>query len=97
MTKLNSLDPPLETVQSSPHERIEPTKTENAFTIARTKAESHPQEAVEAVGQILKRIRNKRSPGFKSSEPGNRDGEILEAATDTLRAICRHFVAGTAP
>jgi hypothetical protein len=93
---LVSLDPPLETVATSPHEELYPDRTAATFARIRAGQAIAPLQALAALGEILKRIRNKRAHGFKSSDPGTRDGLILTAASSILREINLSLVASAA-
>jgi hypothetical protein len=84
---LLKLDPPLETILCSPHERLDPTATLSAFASIRSANQGGPYEAAVSLGEILKRIRNKRAHGFKSRS-GPRDQEILRAARLILDGLC---------
>jgi hypothetical protein len=85
---LLDLDPPLETVLSDQQERLHAEATLEAIHRLRTLRRTEPREAAKALGEILKRIRNKRAHGFKDrTDP--RDAEILSAARQVLLALCR--------
>jgi hypothetical protein len=86
--RLLDLDPPLETVLSDPHERLDPEATASAVRAIRTCHETSPRDAMLSLGEILKRIRNKRVHGFKTRN-GSRDAEILGAARAILEDLCR--------
>lgn len=82
------LDPPLETVLADPHERLEKEAAERSLNTVRHCRTSDPRAALLALGELLKRIRNKRAHGFKTrNDP--RDREILGAARSILDALCR--------
>lgn len=85
---LVELDPPLETVLSDPHERHDAEATASAVLTIRTYRETNPRTAMLGLGEILKRIRNKRAHGFKTRK-GPRDAEILRAACVILDDLCR--------
>lgn len=89
---LLDLDPPLETVLSDLHERLAAEATQAAIETVRSKRHVQPKEALIALGELLKRIRNKRAHGFKTRK-GPRDQEILSAAKPILLAFCRGAVA----
>lgn len=81
------LDPPLETVLASPHERLATEETAVALETIRGLREWDPRGALRSFGDILKRIRNKRAHGFKSAK-GPRDQHILHAARAFLAGFC---------
>jgi len=85
--QLLALDPPLETVLHDRYECLQPIETMQAINAIRKNRKLAPHEAVLRLGSILKRIRNKRAHGFKSSE-GPRDQEILSAARSILANLC---------
>ena len=85
---LLDLDPPLETVLTDPHERLEKAAAERSLKTVRQYRTTDPPAALLAMGEILKRIRNKRAHGFKTRN-GPRDREILGAARSILTALCR--------
>jgi hypothetical protein len=85
---LLTLDPPLETILGSPHERLDPTATLRAFASIRSADQGDPYEAAVSLGEVLKRIRNKRAHGFKTRS-GPRDQEILRAARLLLAEMCQ--------
>ena len=89
---LLNLDPPLESVLANPHEHLDPEKTAEALIKVRTFRDSNPSLALSKLGEILKRIRNKRAHGFKTPK-GNRDSQILGAARQILRELCRVVVS----
>jgi hypothetical protein len=84
---LLNLDPPIETVLSDPHERLYPEDTRRAIDRIGEQRDSNPAEALVSLGEILKRIRNKRAHGFKTRR-GPRDREILGAARQILLRLC---------
>jgi len=84
---LLGLDPPLETVINSPHEKLYSEKTKLAINQFYQNKETNPKESLLVLGEILKRIRNKRAHGFKTSN-GFRDQEILDSSKDILGRIC---------
>jgi hypothetical protein len=88
LDNLLNLDPPLEAVLADPHEQLYSEATQKAVVTIQSKRESDPRLALIAVGQLLKRIRNKRAHGFKSRK-GPRDTEVLGAAKLILLALCR--------
>jgi len=85
---LLELDPPLETVLADPHERLYAKETKAALAKIKESREKASQEALLALGEILKRIRNKRAHGFKTRK-GPRDMEILGAARPLLFGLCQ--------
>jgi hypothetical protein len=87
VNRLLDLDPPLETVLVSPHEKLYPVATSKALACIRNDRDIDPRQAILHLGEILKRIRNKREHGFKSNK-GPRDEEILSAARNILTSIC---------
>ncbi len=86
--QLLDLDPPLETVLSDPQERLDPEAAASAVRTINACRETNPRKSILALGEILKRIRNKRAHGFKTRE-GPRDAEILGAARVILDDLCR--------
>lgn len=80
---LLNLDPPLETVLADDPEQLYPEATAVSLEKVRQGRVSSPREAVIALGELLKRIRNKRAHGFKTRK-GERDGVILGAARPLL-------------
>jgi hypothetical protein len=54
------LDPPLETVLASQHERLESERIEKAIGQVRSLRQSDPRAALKNLGGVLKSIRNKR-------------------------------------
>ena len=84
---LLSLDPPLETMLVDPSERLYPEDTTRALDQIRTQRDRNVSEALLGLGEILKRIRNKRAHGFKTRS-GPRDREILGAARSLLLRLC---------
>ena len=83
---LLSLDPPLETVLSMPHERLDAERTTKELSALRENRERNPKVALLNLAEILKRIRNRRAHGFKTPY-GLRDQQILGAAAPILRAV----------
>ena len=84
---LLSLDPPLETVLVDPSERLYPEDTKKALDQIRSQRDKNGTQALLGLGEILKRIRNKRAHGFKTRS-GPRDREILGAARPILLRLC---------
>lgn len=93
ITGLVTLDPPLETRQANSHERLSPEQTARAIATITTNATNEPDRAIEAIGTILKRIRNKRAHGFKTTDPTTRDATILRLATAVLHQLCTELIA----
>jgi len=88
---LLSLQPPLETMLASHHERLQPDDVACEMGTIRQHRASDPFAACAALLSILKRIRNKRVHGFKY--PGSqRDSEILLAARVLLESVCRAII-----
>jgi len=61
---LLDLDPPLETVLSHPHERLNDTEVREVLGQIRDRRAGSPREALSKLGVVLKTIRNKREHGF---------------------------------
>jgi len=87
VSDLIQLDPPLETVLASPHERLYPNKIKSSISNFIIFRESDPRIALIHLGDILKIIRNKRAHGFKTRN-GHRDKEILAATHAILQMLC---------
>ena len=85
--ELLKLEPPLETVLVNPNERLCSEKTKQAISNFYACRENKPIEAVLSLGEILKRIRNKRAHGFKTRS-GPRDQVILKATRSILKRMC---------
>ncbi|MBO1224915.1 MAG: hypothetical protein JYX80_10860 [Candidatus Scalindua sediminis] len=81
------LDPPLETVLADPDEKPDEDSTMRAIGEIRSSREADPRKALINLGEILKRIRNKRAHGFKT-ESGPRDKEILSPTRKILYLLC---------
>lgn len=94
--ELINLNPPLESVISGPHERLDFTATLQAIRTVRSAKVGTPHEAMVGLGEILKRIRNKRAHGFKTRS-GPRDQEILHAARRVLAELCGLGVEALSP
>src|SRR5262249_23238371 len=90
---LLDLDPPLESVLTDPYERLDAERTVRELATVRARRRSEPREACVTLGEILKRIRNRRAHGFKSRR-GPRDAEILGAARRLLGVMCRGALEG---
>jgi hypothetical protein len=85
---LLNLDPPLESILTSQHERLDLERTTAEMTEVREGREQNPKAALRSLAEILKRIRNRRAHGFKTPY-APRDQEILGAAAPVLRAMAR--------
>ena len=86
--RLLALDPPIETILTSPHERLEHNAATKELNEIRSFRDSDSRKALMSLGSILKRIRNKREHAFKS--PSNpRNLEILGAARSVLSHLTR--------
>jgi hypothetical protein len=83
---LMNLSPPLETVLSEPLERLYPKETNAAIKNIRHRRNIDPKSALVSLGEILKRIRNRREHGFKTPD-GPRDSEILAASRTILESF----------
>ncbi len=83
---LLGLDPPLESVLTFPHERLDRDRTAVLLQDVRKHHAGDPKLALQRLAEVLKRIRNRRAHGFKTPE-GPRDNEILGAALARLRLI----------
>ncbi len=79
-------EPPLESILSSPHERLNRDGTRQELESVRLHRNDDPKLALEKLAAVLKRIRNRRSHGFKSPT-GPRDVEILGAGLLLLRLV----------
>jgi len=84
---LLDLDPPLETILVDHYEKLDCDGTADAIRQVHEKRSNDPRSAMMAFGGILKRIRNKRAHGFKSSK-GERDVQILKGARGVLASLC---------
>lgn len=83
---LLNLQPPLETILTSPHERLDAERTEREMSKIRQSRESDPKGVLRALAEIMRRIRNRRAHGFKTPY-APRDQEILSAAAPLMRAM----------
>jgi hypothetical protein len=83
-----SLDPPLESIRSFVHERLDVQRTSQELAAVRVMRNSDPRAALSSLAEILKRIRNRRAHGFKTPS-GSRDQVILGATADILRSVCK--------
>ena len=84
---LLNLSPPLESIRSFIHERLDVEKTTKELVCVRDNRESDPKAALACLAETLKRIRNRRARGFKTPD-GPRDQVILEATVEILRNVC---------
>jgi hypothetical protein len=89
--RLINIKPPLETILADEHERLYPDMTREAITRVKSLRQKKPQQALLSLGEILKRIRNKRAHGFKTRS-GPRDMEILSSARILLAQLCQVVV-----
>jgi len=85
--ELLKLEPPLETILANPHERLSTEKTKQAISNFYAYRENNPVESVLSLGEILKRVRNKRAHGFKTRS-GPRDKIILRTSKSILQRMC---------
>jgi hypothetical protein len=83
---LLNLQPPLETILSSRHERLDAERTGQELAMVRNHRNDDPKTAIRNLAEVLKRIRNRRAHAFKTPE-GPRDNEILGSALWILRLI----------
>jgi hypothetical protein len=83
---LLNLEPPLESILSMPHEKLNAERTAKELALVRDKRITEPKEALLNLVKVLKRIRNRRAHGFKTPS-GLRDQQILGAAVKLLRAV----------
>jgi hypothetical protein len=65
---LLNLHPPLESVLSVPHERLDAERTAKELAAVRANRHTSPEVALQNLAEVLKRIRNRRAHGFKTSE-----------------------------
>jgi len=94
---LLSLQPPLETILTSAHERLNTERTATELKEVRELRETDPKGALHSLIEVLKRIRNRRAHGFKTPY-APRDTEILGATAPILRAlgeVALHYAKGT--
>lgn len=84
---LLNLDPPLESIRSFVHERLDVQRAAEELVTVRKLRASDPKAALANFAATLKRIRNRRAHGFKTPD-GPRDQVILEATVDVLRRVC---------
>jgi hypothetical protein len=83
---LLNLDPPLESVPSMAHERLDPTRTAQELAVVRKHRVNDSKVALVNLAEVLKRVRNRRAHAFKTTS-GPRDYEILSAAATILQAL----------
>lgn len=88
---LLDLQPPLETVVVDKYERLETNEAAKEIASVRSLRQTDSRAAAKALLSLLKRIRNKRVHGFKTSD-GPRDAEILGAARQLLQLLCERLV-----
>ncbi|ODS31949.1 MAG: hypothetical protein SCARUB_02922 [Candidatus Scalindua rubra] len=81
------LDPPLETALADPDEEPDENSTIRVIGKIRSSRDSDPREALINLGEILKRIRNKRTHGYKTGS-GSQDKEIFLLARKILYLLC---------
>lgn len=91
LDRLAGLEPPLETLLTSPGERLKSLATAKELLRARARRRSDPKAALLALFEVLQRIRDRREHGFKSPK-GPRDTEILESAAELLALLCTALV-----
>lgn len=91
---LLDLVPPLESIRSFVHERLDVQRTADELASVRDNRASEPIDrasepivALASLAETLKRIRNRRAHGFKTPD-GPRDQVVLGAANDILRKVC---------
>ncbi len=85
--QLFQIEPPLETFLAHARERLSSKKAAAELDRIRTNRGTDPKAALQALFEILQRIRDKREHGFKSPN-GPRDSLILEAARLILDSLC---------
>ena len=85
---LLNLTPPLESLLTSRHERLDLERTTDEMNDVRQSRHHDPKAALRSLAEILKRIRNRRAHGFKTPF-APRDQEILGAAAPVLRAMAK--------
>jgi len=83
---LLNLNPPLESLLSAKHERLNAQRTADELATVRERRGNDPKAALRALADVLKRVRNRRAHGFKTPD-GPRDAEILQATADILQEI----------
>lgn len=85
---LLNLQPPLEVLLISPHERLNAERTKREMSEIRQSRESDPNGSLRTLADIMKRIRNRRAHGFKTPYD-SRDQEIFAAAAPVMRAMAK--------
>lgn len=83
--RLLDLDP-LESVLSDPEEELRTEKIADALRAVRECRTTQPRLALRRLSVVLKRVRDKRYHGFKTTT-GARDSEILGAAREVMREL----------
>jgi hypothetical protein len=83
---LLDLKPPLESIVTSRHERLEARKVADWLEFVRQHRNEDPKTSLRNLGEVLKRVRNRRAHGFKTPE-GPRDLEILEPSLWLVRLV----------
>ena len=83
---LIGIQPPLESIISSRHERLDEQKARRLIETTRAQKKRDPKAAIISLTEILKRIRNRREHGFKTPD-GPRDEEILGNGAAILRTM----------
>jgi hypothetical protein len=83
---LLDLNPPLESILSTPHERLDKDRTSRELKVVREQRSNDVRSALVNLAHVLKRVRNRRAHGFKTPE-GPRDHEILSAGVSILRRV----------
>jgi hypothetical protein len=86
---LIEIQPPLESIASNQHERLDEERAQHLVETVRANQDSDPKSAIIALAEVLKRIRNRRAHGFKTPD-GPRDEEILGNAAEIIRAMVLH-------
>ena len=81
------LDPPLETVLAEPDEKPDEDSTMRIIAKIRSSRDSDPRETLINLGEILKRICDKRVHRLKT-ESGPQDKEILSPTWKILYLLC---------
>jgi hypothetical protein len=91
---LLDLNPPLESLMTSPHERLAKEAPADVAAVRKHRP-TDTLKATCSLLRVLRRIRNKRVHGFKA--PGSpRDVVILGAARKLLAALCEQLAAPSA-
>jgi hypothetical protein len=92
---LLDLDPPLESIRSFVHERLDVQRTADELASVRDNRASEPKVALASLAETLKRIRNRRAHGFKTPD-GPRDQVVLGLLL-TYFARYAAWLSGCAP